>query len=205
VCRLLNPFLDNAVLPALRLNRRLGVRLPKWDSWRFAMPGVALTLWLMLAGCSITPPSNITPVTPFDLSRYLGQWHEIARLDHSFERNLIKVTASYSMNTDGSVKVINRGFNTKKQAWNEAIGKAWLIDGPDRGALKVSFFGPFYGGYFVTALDPGYQWAMIVGPDLDYFWILARQPELDATVKARLLDQARTMGVAVDDIIWVAQ
>lgn len=164
-----------------------------------------VVLGLLQAGCSTTPPANVTPVTPFDLSRYLGQWHEIARLDHSFERDMIKVTAQYSMNPDGSVKVLNRGFNTKTQAWKDAVGKAWLIDGPDKGALKVSFFGPFYGGYFITALDPDYQWAMVVGPDVDYFWILARQPTLNEQVKADLLAQARTIGVAVDDIIWVAQ
>lgn len=164
-----------------------------------------VVLGLLQAGCSTTPPANVTPVTPFDLSRYLGQWHEIARLDHSFERDMIKVTAQYSMNPDGSVKVLNRGFNTKTQAWKDAVGKAWLIDGPDKGALKVSFFGPFYGGYFITALDPDYQWAMVVGPDVDYFWILARRPTLDEQVKADLLAQARTIGVAVDDIIWVAQ
>lgn len=164
-----------------------------------------VVLGLLQAGCSTTPPANVTPVTAFDLSRYLGQWHEIARLDHSFERDMIKVTAQYSMNPDGSVKVLNRGFNTKTQAWKDAVGKAWLIDGPDKGALKVSFFGPFYGGYFITALDPDYQWAMVVGPDVDYFWILARRPTLDEQVKADLLAQARTIGVAVDDIIWVAQ
>ena len=173
--------------------------------------GRSLILWtavvfgLLLAGCSTTPPANVTPVTPFDLSRYLGQWHEIARLDHSFERDMIKVTAQYTMNPDGSVKVLNRGFNTKTQAWKDAVGKAWLIDGPDRGALKVSFFGPFYGGYFIAALDPDYQWAMMVGPDLGYFWILARQPELDDVVKTQLVDQARTIGISVDEIIWVAQ
>lgn len=172
---------------------------------RSLMLWTAVMFGVLLAGCSTTPPANVTPVTPFDLSRYLGQWHEIARLDHSFERDMIKVTAQYSMNPDGSVKVLNRGFNTKTQAWKDAVGKAWLIDGPDKGALKVSFFGPFYGGYFITALDPDYQWAMVVGPDVDYFWILARRPTLDEQVKADLLAQARTIGVAVDDIIWVAQ
>lgn len=172
---------------------------------RSLMLWTAVMFGVLLAGCSTTPPANVTPVTPFELSRYLGQWHEIARLDHSFERDMIKVTAQYSMNPDGSVKVLNRGFNTKTQAWKDAVGKAWLIDGPDKGALKVSFFGPFYGGYFITALDPDYQWAMVVGPDVDYFWILARRPTLDEQVKADLLAQARTIGVAVDDIIWVAQ
>lgn len=193
------------MLPDLTLDPRSSARWLGFSVGRGYALSLLAVLWLLMAGCSTTPPPNVTPVTPFDLSRYLGQWHEIARLDHSFERDMVKVTAQYTMNPDGSVKVLNRGFNTKTQTWKNAVGKAWLIDGPDRGALKVSFFGPFYGGYFISALDPDYQWAMIVGPDLGYFWILARQPELDDVVKTQLVDQARTIGIAVDEIIWVAQ
>jgi len=193
------------VLPHSIFDLRANPQSRQIALWRSTILGIMIFFGLLLTGCSTTPPANVKPVTPFELSRYLGQWHEIARLDHSFERDMIKVTAKYSMNPDGSVKVLNRGFNTKKQIWKDAVGKAWLIDGPDKGALKVSFFGPFYGGYFITALDPDYQWAMIVGPDVDYFWILARQPTIDNHVKSDLLKQARTMGIAVDDIIWVAQ
>ena len=193
------------MLPHSTFDSRAGFQTNAASPWRSLILLTMIVFGLLLAGCSTTPPPNVTPVTPFELSRYLGQWHEIARLDHSFERDMIKVTAQYSMNPDGSVKVLNRGFNTKKQAWKDAVGKAWLIDGPNKGALKVSFFGPFYGGYFITALDPDYQWAMVVGPDVDYFWILARQPTIDEGVKSNLLKQARTIGIAVDDIIWVAQ
>lgn len=193
------------MLPHSTFDSRAGFQTNSAGTWRSLMLVTMIVFGLLLAGCSTTPPANVTPVTPFKLSRYLGQWHEIARLDHSFERDMIKVTAQYSMNPDGSVKVLNRGFNTKKQAWKDAVGKAWLIGGPNKGALKVSFFGPFYGGYFITALDPNYQWAMVVGPDVDYFWILARQPTIDEGVKSDLLKQARTIGIAVDDIIWVAQ
>ncbi len=193
------------MLPHSTFDLRSNIQTNPASIWR------SLTLWtivvfgVLMTGCSTTPPANVTPVTPFELSRYLGQWHEIARLDHSFERDMIKVTAQYSMNPDGSVKVLNRGFNTKQQAWKDAVGKAWLIDSPNKGALKVSFFGPFYGGYFIAALDPEYQWAMVVGPDLDYFWILARQPTLDDRIKSDLLKQSRSIGIAVNDIIWVTQ
>ena len=193
------------MLPHSTFDSRAGFQTNAASPWRSLILLTMIVFGLLLAGCSTTPPPNVTPVTPFELSRYLGQWHEIARLDHSFERDMIKVTAQYSMNPDGSVKVLNQGFNTKKQAWKDAVGKAWLIDGSNKGALKVSFFGPFYGGYFITALDPDYQWAMVIGPDVDYFWILARQPVIDEGVKSELLKQARTIGVAVDDIIWVAQ
>ncbi|MFY9347663.1 MAG: lipocalin family protein [Orrella sp.] len=193
------------MLPHSTFDSRAGFQTNAASPWRSLILLTMIVFGLLLAGCSTTPPPNVTPVTPFELSRYLGQWHEIARLDHSFERDMIKVTAQYSMNPDGSVKVLNRGFNTKKQAWKDAVGKAWLIDGSNKGALKVSFFGPFYGGYFITALDPDAQWAMVIGPDVDYFWILARQPVIDEGVKSELLKQARAIGIAVDDIIWVAQ
>ncbi len=193
------------MLPHSTFDSRAGFQTNAASPWRSLILLTMIVFGLLLAGCSTTPPPNVNPVTPFELSRYLGQWHEIARLDHSFERDMIKVTAQYSMNPDGSVKVLNRGFNTKKQAWKDAVGKAWLIDGSNKGALKVSFFGPFYGGYFITALDPDYQWAMVIGPDVDYFWILARQPTIDEGVKADLLTEARAIGIAVDDIIWVAQ
>ncbi|MEF8690712.1 UNVERIFIED_CONTAM: lipocalin family protein, partial [Comamonas sp. A-3] len=97
------------------------------------------------------------PVTGFDAKRYMGTWYELARIDHSFEKDLTQVSASYSLNDDGSVAVLNRGFDSVKQKWREAEGKARFLGSPDVGALKVSFFGPFYGGYNVVSLDEDYQ------------------------------------------------
>lgn len=170
---------------------------------RFLVLGLLI---LVLSGCSVTVPKDIEVVRPFDVQRYLGQWYEIARLDHSFERNMNQVSATYSLNDDGSIKVINRGFDTQRQRWNEAVGRAEFVLGPDQGALRVSFFGPFYGGYFITALDQvNYQWAMVVGPDLKYFWILSREKSLTSDVKEKLLAQAEAMGIVLDEIIWVEQ
>ena len=104
---------------------------------------VILTLFcaLTLAACSTAPPEGLHPVTSFDLNRYLGQWYEIARLDHSFERGMSDVNATYQLQDDGSVKVINRGYDTQRQAWKEAIGRALFIGDPGTASLKVSFFG----------------------------------------------------------------
>lgn len=96
----------------------------------------------MLSGCT-SVPDKVEPVKPFDLSKYLGTWTEIARLDHSFERGLMQVTADYSMREDGGVKVLNRGVNVATGEAKEAIGKAYFVEGSDVGRLKVSFFGPF--------------------------------------------------------------
>lgn len=158
-----------------------------------------------LAGCSTTVPEGITAVTAFDATRYAGKWFEIARLDHSFERGLDNVSARYTLQLDGSVQVINRGFSREKNAWKEAEGIAKFTGDPRTASLKVSFFGPFYGGYHVVALDPAYRWAMVVGADRSYVWILARDKQLPADIRAQLLAKAQALGIAVDQLVWVDQ
>jgi len=158
-----------------------------------------------LGGCSTAPPPGAVAVSPFDVSRYLGDWFEIARLDHRFERGLSRVSANYALQGDGSVAVTNRGFDAAKGTWQEAKGRAMFTGRPDTASLKVSFFGPFYGGYHVIALDPGYRWAMVVGPDTGYLWILARDRQLPADVRVRLVEQAARLGVDTKALIWVDQ
>lgn len=156
---------------------------------------------LLLAGCTGIP-EGVRPVTDFQLDRYLGTWHEIARLDHSFERGLTDVTATYSRLPDGGVEVLNRGYDATQGEWKEARGRAYFLDRPDVGSLKVSFFGPIYGGYHVFALDPEYRWALVAGYDHDYLWILAREQELSEAVLDDLLARARAAGFATDGLIF---
>ncbi|WP_346795411.1 lipocalin family protein [Halomonas sp. Bachu 37] len=158
----------------------------------------------LLTGCAGIP-DGARAVNDFELDRYLGQWYEIARLDHSFERDLDCVTASYSLRDDDVIRVINRGYNLEKQEWNEAEGKAYFIDSENEGRLKVSFFGPFYGGYNVLELDDGYQWALVSGPSRDYLWILSRTPRLDPSVDKRLREQAARLDFPVEELIEVEQ
>jgi len=159
----------------------------------------------LFSACSYTP-EGITPVRDFEADKYLGTWYEIARLDHSFERGLERVTATYSKREDGGIKVINRGFDTEKQEWKEAEGKAYFIEGPDVGKLKVSFFGPFYGGYNIVALDKVYyNYSLVAGPDRSYLWILARTPQLSYPVKQELVAQAKNLGFDTDKLIYVDQ
>jgi len=167
---------------------------------------ITLISTLALAACSTAPPEGLRPVTSFELDRYLGQWYEIARLDHSFERGMSDVNATYRLQDDGSVKVINRGYDTQRQVWKEAIGRALFVGDNGTASLKVSFFGPFYGGYHVIALDrQNYRWSLVAGPDRDYLWILARDKSLPAEVREQLLSQARALGFATDKLIWVEQ
>jgi apolipoprotein D and lipocalin family protein len=167
------------------------------------MKNLALALLLCLTGCTGLP-ANVTPVDGFELEKYLGTWYEIARLDHSFERGLTRVTADYSRRDDGGVRVLNRGYSARDKAWKEAEGKAYFVDASDQGYLKVSFFGPFYGSYVVLALDrDGYQYSLVCGPDKSYLWILARRPHLDTVVLESLIAKAATAGFDTSKLIFV--
>ena len=162
-------------------------------------------LLMLISGCTGIP-DNVSPVSGFDVDRYLGTWYEIARLDHSFERGLEQVSAEYSLRGDGGIRVVNQGYDRAKQRWERAEGKAYFIGGRDIGRLKVSFFGPFYGGYNIIDLDhESYQYALVSGPDTSYLWILARQPQLDISITERLLGKASGLGFDTSGIIFVEQ
>ncbi|MGS0682326.1 lipocalin family protein [Shewanella sp. 125m-7] len=169
------------------------------------MKKLILLCSFLLSGCT-SLPSGIEAVTQFELPRYLGTWYEIARLDHSFERGLSQVTATYSMKQDGGVKVKNRGYSETEQSWDEAEGKAYFVDRPDIGHLKVSFFGPFYGAYVVYELEAkNYQYAFITSYNRDYLWFLSRTPTVDQALKQQFIEQAKKLGFATEQIIWVEQ
>ncbi|MBU2965320.1 lipocalin family protein [Amphritea sp. 2_MG-2023] len=160
---------------------------------------------MLLTGC-LGMPKSVTPVDQFELERYLGQWYEIARLDHSFERGLIQVSAEYTRRDDGGVAVLNRGFSAAKGEWQEAEGKAYFVNDSDQGYLKVSFFGPFYGSYVVFELDhEGYQYAFVSGPDTSYLWLLARTPEVQPEVMQKFMRMAKVRGFDTDAVIVVEQ
>lgn len=161
-----------------------------------------LTAWLLTACTGLA--DGIRPVTGFQLDRYLGTWYEIARLDHSFERGLERVSASYSLRDDGGVKVLNRGLQSDG-SWREAEGKAYFVDKPTEARLKVSFFGPFYGGYNVIDLDPDYQLSLVTSYNHDYLWILSRSPQPPKAKVDALIAKARGLGFATDQLIWVSQ
>ena len=177
---------------------------PTHNSLRRLALAAMVTVAGALAACASTsPPPGIAPVTGFELTRYEGRWHELARLDHSFERGMTDVSATYQRQSDGSVRVVNRGFDTEKNAWREAVGKALFTDDVGTASLKVSFFGPFYGGYHVAALDPDYRWALVVGPTTGYAWILAREKHIAPAQQNAIVAQAHALGVDTAALIWV--
>lgn len=180
------------------------LQITSWDSIK--MKTLFGLLLLSLVGCAVAPPGGVTPVSDFELNRYLGKWYEIARLDHPFERGLSNISATYSVRDDGGVRVLNRGYDDRASAWKEAEGKAYFTGEPTVGSLKVSFFGPFYGGYHIIALDKrNYSHVMISGPNRNYLWILARTRTLPQPVLDDLLKQAKELGFTTEQLIWVRQ
>ena len=167
---------------------------------------IAFLSMIITGGCQTKKSNemNTPTVEKLDLQRYLGTWYEIARFDHKFERGLQGVTATYSMRTDGKIKVVNQGFeNGLNGKLSVAEGKAKLTGEP--GKLKVSFFWIFYADYFVLELDENYQWALIGSKSDKYLWILSRTPKLDDNFKNLILHKAEKRGYDISKLIWVEQ
>jgi apolipoprotein D and lipocalin family protein len=159
-------------------------------------------LCLALVSCTGIP-DGVEPVTGFDQSRYLGTWYEIARLDHSFERGLSDVTATYDLNPDGSIKVLNRGFNAEAGAWREAKGVARFMGSSDIAHLKVSFFGPFYGSYIVFELGEDYDYAFVSGFNRDYLWLLAREPQITSELRNHFIETMMALDFDPTELVWL--
>lgn len=146
---------------------------------------------------------HILAVDGFDAARYTGNWYEIARLDNFFERGLTCASATYCIQPDGSIKVINRGFDPLKKKWKEACGRAVFIGEKNRGLLKVSFFGPFYGVYKIVNLDKkAYRWSLVIGGNTQYLWILSKDKNIPSEVKESLVKEASELGFNTSALIW---
>jgi len=161
-------------------------------------------LMISFSSCS-TIPKGVVAVKSFDKAKYLGKWYEIARIDFKYEKDLDHTTAEYSLNTNGTIKVENRGYNTLKGKWEQAIGKAKFVKSDRVAMLKVSFFGPFYAGYNVLAIDPEYQYALVGGASFKYLWILSRETNIPNEIKVKYIQIAKDFGYNTSDLIWVNQ
>ncbi|MGB1382951.1 MAG: lipocalin family protein [Porticoccaceae bacterium] len=149
-------------------------------------------------------PEGVTPVSNFELDRYLGRWYEVARLDHSFERNLEAVSAEYALRDDGGIKVINSGRNIDSGQIQQAQGRAYFVEDPSIGHLKVSFFGPFFGSYVIFELDQeDYQYAFVAGNTTDYLWLLSRSPKVSEELLGKFKSRAVELGFDLQELIMV--
>ena len=166
----------------------------------YILCGALSCLFLTCAGV----PTGLEPVTDFDVERYTGKWYEIARLDHSFERGLSRVTAEYSKSDSGDILVVNRGFDEKKKKWKAIEGRAVFVGSSRVGSLKVSFFGPFYGSYIIFELDKDdYEYAFVCGSKTSYLWLLSRTPEVDEKLLANFINKAKELGFETENLIYV--
>lgn len=164
-----------------------------------------LVLAIMMIGFNscVSIPKGAVAVKPFDKEKYLGKWYELARLDFKYERNLNNTTAEYSLNDNGTIKVDNIGYNTLKERWEQATGKAKFVGEENVAMLKVSFFGPFYSGYNVIAIDNDYKYALVAGKSLKYLWILSRETNIPDDIKEKYLKIAEGIGYNTDNLLWI--
>ena len=158
---------------------------------------------LLFSACSSKNPPLQT-VQKVDINRYLGTWYEIARYEHFFEKDCKNVSANYSMLDEQTIKVVNRCTNMLTNEKKEAIGRAYATDDTNS-KLKVSFFRPFYGDYWVMILDENYDYVVVGTPSREYLWILSRKPILDEKIKNEILQKLPTLGFDASKLIWTIQ
>ncbi len=140
-------------------------------------------------------------VGSLSIDRFLGTWYEIARFDHSFERGLSYAKAVYTLNEDGTIRVVNSGI--KKGKAKESVGKAKITD--EQGVLRVSFFWPFFSDYRVMMLADDYSYALVGSGSDDCLWILSRDPGIRQRDLDLILAEAERRGYDTDELIWVEQ
>ena len=164
-----------------------------------------LILLIMTSIFSGSIAQELPTVEKVDLSKYAGTWYEIARLPNSFEKGMQCVTATYTLKDNGKVKVLNKGYLTKKGKYKSAKGTAWVPDDDYPGRLKVSFFWPFAGNYYIMALDEGYRYALVGDPSRKYLWVLARSKTLEESIYSELMALAKSKGFDVDQVKRIDQ
>ena len=149
---------------------------------------------------------DTTTVSELNVERYMGTWYEIARFQHSFEKDLVGVTATYSLRDDGKIDVVNAGYKHSLDGkYEEAKEKAKIPNPEEPGKLKVAFFLFFYAQYNIMELDDSYQYALIGSSSPDYLWILSRTPQLDETTYQQLVDEAKSRGYDTSKLYKVPQ
>lgn len=159
--------------------------------------------WLWLCLSALLGYANELPtVASVDLERYLGRWYEIARFDHRFERGCSEVEAFYTLREDGMIGVVNRCYLHAENRTKEANGRAYIVDETTNAKLKVTFFWPFYGNYWIIALAEDYRYAVVSEPSQEYFWILSRTPTMAQDDIDHILSDALKLGFDTSKLIW---
>ena len=170
-----------------------------------------LIVSLALVGCSKTTTERLElppleAVSQVDLERYLGTWYEIASYPQRFQKGCTGTTATYTLQSDGDIDVLNEcrkgGLDGTQDT---AEGKARVVDRESNAKLEVSFFGPFWGAYWIIDLGPEYEYAVVGHPSRDYLWILSRTPNLDGGVYAGILARLEEQGYPLEPLVKTLQ
>jgi apolipoprotein D and lipocalin family protein len=161
------------------------------------------SIFLVLAGCGTKYP-HLPTVEKVDIQKYKGTWYEIARFEHFFEKGCKNVTATYELKDNGGIKVINRCTKIKSGEKDEAYGVAYAAD-QTNSKLKVSFFRPFYGDYYILDLSPDYSYALVGSPSRELLWILSRTKTINDETKQKILSKLPALGFDKDRFIWTIQ
>jgi len=158
-----------------------------------ALAGACGAIW---GGCHARHPGPELPVVArVDLQRYMGKWYEIARYPHRFQEGCFASTATYALRQDGTVDVLNECRQGSPDGPpKSARGTAKVVDATTNAKLKVTFFWPFYGDYWVIDLGPEYEYAVVGHPSREYLWILSRTPEMDEATYRGIIERVRRLG-----------
>lgn len=161
----------------------------------------------ILLSCAGKNSTDTKTASTLDINRYMGTWYEIARFQHSFEKDLVGVTATYRLRDDGKIRVLNSGWKGSLNGeYDAADGVAKIPDPSDPGKLKVSFFLFFYADYYILELDTiNYQYALIGSSDPDYLWIMGRMPQMAPEIYKKLVNEAERRGYDTTKLYKVPQ
>ncbi len=165
---------------------------------KWLLTAVAVTASLALAGCAALnkgPVGNAAvpqPAKPVDLTRYLGLWYEMGRYEAPFQKGCEAVSAQYTLRDDGNIRVLNSC--TKNGKIDTATGKAKIVEGSNNAKLRVSFFGPFYGDYWVLDRADDYSWSIVGEPSGRYLWMLTREANPDAQTRSLIQQRVQELG-----------
>ena len=172
---------------------------------------IAALLLVTLTACKDMPVNRdlsreLATVSSVDLDRYTGRWYEIARFPNSFEEDCVAVTATYSKNPDGTIKVLNRcHLHTLTGKESVAEGRARVDDAKSNAKLAVTFFWPFEGDYWILSLADDYSWVLVGEPSGKYLWILARSPKISDELRTNLISQLVSRGYNTKALFWTPQ
>ncbi len=172
----------------------------KTFSWSRIFLGL-LSLLLPLSAFAAAGVPPLATVPRVDLPRYMGVWYEIARIPHRFQEGCVGSSATYTLLPDGEVEVINRCRDERTGAQRQAKGRAWSVDPEGNARLKVSFFWPFRGDYWIIDLGDNYEYAAVGAPNRDYLWILSRTPEMSAAVYDGILVRVAAQGFDIARLV----